>query len=251
MGGTASRNLEEQRREQNGVTFFDRGIRTGKDGRRYSRLAIQTHFVEVGEDQAELVRRYVSPLYQPGDVLAFGAKVMAMCTGNVRTKEQEKPGFWARLLSPHASETTAGIGMHDPYKLQLAIDMVGAPKVVFASIASALTKPLGIKGVFYKIVGPGVAGIDGFYYRSSFDRYHDLALINNTNAQELCDDLEKKTGIPVVLMDANDIDQNQLGKGSAFPLTDQQIQDALGDNPSGQGDELTPLILIRPLPAEA
>ena len=32
-----------------------------------------------------------------------------------------------------------------------------------------------------------------------------------------------------------------------FPLTDEEIQDAMQDNPSGQGDELTPLILIRPL----
>ena len=63
---------------------------------------------------------------------------------------------------------------------------------------------------------------------------------------ELCDELEKKTGVPTVLMDANDIDQNQLGKGTAFPLTDEEIQEALADNPSGQGDELTPLILIRP-----
>ena len=30
-------------------------------------------------------------------------------------------------------------------------------------------------------------------------------------------------------------------------LTDEEIQDAMADNPSGQGDELTPLILIRPL----
>ena len=247
MGANESRNLESQKRETDGITYFDRGRLTGRDGMQYDRFAIQTHFVEVGEDQAELVRKYVLPLYQEGDVLAFGAKVMAMCTGNVRTKEQEKPGFWARLLSPHASETVAGIGMHDPYKLQLAIDMVGAPKVVFASIASALTKPFGVKGVFYKIVGPDVAGIDGFYYRSSFERYHDLALINNTNSVELCDDLEKKTGIPTVLMDANDIDRNQLGKGTNFPLTDGQIQDALKDNPSGQGDELTPLILIRPV----
>jgi len=247
MGNSPSRNLEDQRRELNGITYFDRGTLTGKNGRKYDRFAIQTHFVEVGEDQAELVRRYVLPLYQPGDVLAFGAKVMAMCTGNVRTKSQEKPGFWARLLSPHASETTAGIGMHDPYKLQLAIDMVGAPRVVFASIASALTKPFGKKGVFYQIVGKDVAGIDGFYYRSSFERYHDLALINNTNATELCDELEEKTGVPTVLMDANDIDQHQLGKGTRFPLTDDEIQDAMADNPSGQGDELTPLILIRPL----
>ena len=180
-------------------------------------------------------------------MLSFGAKVMAMCEKTVRTKEQVKPGFWAKLLAPRASETTAGIGMHDPYKLQLAIDMVGAPKVVFAAIASAVTKVFGVKGVFYKIVGPGVAGIDGFYYRSSFERYKSLALINPENAEELCDEILKKTGIPTVLMDANDIDQNQLGKCHGFPLTDAQIQDALKDNPSGQGDELTPFILIRPL----
>ena len=48
-------------------------------------------------------------------------------------------------------------------------------------------------------------------------------------------------------MDANDLQRDQLGKNSAFPLTDDQIQDAMADNPSGQGDELTPLILIRPV----
>ena len=245
--GSKSRNLEEQRRELNGVVYYDRGTITGKNGRRYDRYAIQTHFVEVGESQAELVRRYVLPIAQKGDVLSFGAKVMAMCTGNVKTKEEIKPGFWAKFLSPHASETVAGIGMHDPYKLQLAIDMVGAPRVVFASIASAVTKLFGVKGVFYKIVGPGVAGIDGFYYRSSFERYKSLALINNDNGAALCDALEKETGIPVVLMDANDIDRNQLGKCADFPLTDEEIQDAMKDNPSGQGGELTPLILIRPL----
>ena len=140
MGSNASRNLEDQRREQNGIVYFDRGTLTGKNGRQYDRYAIQTHFIEVGEDQAEIVRRYVLPLYREGDVLSFGAKVMAMCTRNVFTKEQIKPGFWAKLLSPHASETVAGIGMHDPYKLQLAINMVGAPRVVFASGVSALTK---------------------------------------------------------------------------------------------------------------
>ena len=76
-----------------------------------------------------------------------------------------------------------------------------------------------------------------------------LLLINPDNPVGLCDALEKDTGIPVVLMDANDIEQNQLGKCHDFPLTDAQIQDAMQDNPSGQGDELTPLILIRPVQA--
>ena len=247
MGIIPSRNLEEQRREENGIVYFDRGILEGKNGRKYSRFAIQTHFVEVGEDQAELVRKYVLPLAQPGDMLSFGAKVMAMCTGNVRTREQVKPGFWANHLWKFAGINTTGVGMHEPYKLQLVIDMCGLPRVLFAAAVSAITRPFGVHGLFYKICGKGVGDIDGFYFRSSFDRYKELALINPPNPVELCDALEKETGIPVVLMDANDIEQNQLGKCSDFPLTDDEIQDAMADNPSGQGDELTPLILIRPV----
>lgn len=91
MGIIPSRNLEEQRREENGVTYFDRGVIEGKDGRKYSRYAIQTHFVKVGEDQAALVEQYVRPLYQPGDVLSFGAKVMCMCVKSVKTRDEVKP----------------------------------------------------------------------------------------------------------------------------------------------------------------
>ncbi len=249
MGIIPSRNLEEQRREENGVVYFDRGTIEGKNGKKYDRYAIQTHFVEVGESQTELIEKYVRPLYQEGDMVSFGAKVMAMCTNNVKSREQVKPGFWANFLWRFAAINHTGVGMHEPYKLQLVIDMCGLPRVLLAVFCSAVTKPFGIKGVFYKVCGKGVGGIDGFYFRSSFDRYKELALINPPNPVELCNELEKETGIPVVLMDANDIEQNQLGKCDNFPLTDDEIQDAMQDNPSGQGDELTPLILIRPVKA--
>ena len=115
-----------------------------------------------------------------------------------------------------------------------------------AAVWSAVTKLFGVHGVFYKVCGKGVGGIDGFYERSSFDLYHEMALINPEHPNELCEELSRETGIPVVLMDANDLQRDQLGKSSTVPLTDEQIQDAMADNPSGQGDELTPFILIRP-----
>ena len=92
-----------------------------------------------------------------------------------------------------------------------------------------------------------MGGLARFYFRSSFDVYKQMALINPPNPVELCDKLYADTGVPVVLMDANDLQQDQLGKCAGFPLSDEQIQDAMKDNPSGQGDELTPFILIRPL----
>ena len=69
-----SRNLAQQRREKDGIVYFERGILTGRDGRRYQRYAIQTHFVEVGESAAELVKKYVLPLAQPGDVILVAGK---------------------------------------------------------------------------------------------------------------------------------------------------------------------------------
>ncbi len=248
MGIIPTRNLPEQRREHGDIVYFDRGERAGADGRRYQRFAIQTHFVERRESQIALVERYVLPLYQPGDVLAFGAKVMAMCTDSVREKKDVKPGFWANRLWRFAGINHTGVGMHEPHKLQLVIDLCGLPRVLTAAAVSAVTRPFGVRGLFYKICGQGVGGIDGFYFRSSFDLYKELALINPDQPVALCNEIEQALQLPVVLMDANDIEQNQLGKSDGCPLSDAQIQDALGDNPFGQGDELTPLILIRPLP---
>ena len=183
----ASRNQESTRQEKDGVVYYDRGILTGKDGRRYQRYAIHTHFVQPGEDQAELVRRYVLPLYQPGDCLSFTAKVMGMCTNNVRTLADTHPGFWAKTLAPFAGHNSTGIGMHQPYKMQLVIEICGLPRVLFAAAVSAVTRPFGIRGLFYKICGHGVAGIDGFYPDSSFEVYHTMGVINPEHPVELCD----------------------------------------------------------------
>ena len=246
-GEEGTRNLAEQKRQLGDVVYYDRGQIKGQDNMSYERYAIKTHFIMPGEDQAELVSRYVKPLYQPGDVLSFGAKVMGMCAGTVRTREQVKPGFWANLLWRFAGHNSTGIGMHEPYKLQLVVEQVGLPKVLWAAFLSALTKPFGKKGVFYEVCGQGVGGIDGFYPDSGYEFYHNMAVLKPPNARELCNSLALKTAIPIVLMDANDFQRDQLGKSDNFPLNDQQIQDALRDNPSGQGREQTPFILIRPV----
>ena len=54
-----NKNLASQRREEGGVVYFDRGTRDGRDGKKYDRFAIQTHFVEVGEDASALLEKYV------------------------------------------------------------------------------------------------------------------------------------------------------------------------------------------------
>ena len=115
-------NNAENRREENGVAYYIRGVRV-VDGTRYERYAVKTHCIERGESYLEVLRRYVVPLIQPGDIVTMGEKVISMCQNNTVEMKDVRVGFWARFLSKFATHNNNGIAMDEPYKLKLAIDM--------------------------------------------------------------------------------------------------------------------------------
>lgn len=248
-----NRNLKKNEREKDGVTYYVRGLRE-VDGGRFERYAVKTHFVERGEDYVEVMRRYVSPLYREGDIVTMSEKVISMCQNNTVEMKDVKPGFWARFLSKFATHNNNGIAMDEPYKLQLAINLKGLPLILWASFCGAVARVFGKRGVFYKIVGQDVAGIDGFYSHSAFETYHTLAVLNPREPEKVCRDIYEALGISCMLVDANDIAVEVLGispdlegRPHAF------LAELIRDNPAGQDDELTPFVLIRDIgdaPAE-
>lgn len=238
-------NIPENRREENGVTYFVRGVRE-VDGVRYERYAVKTHFIGRGEDMEAVLRQYVLPLYQQGDIVTLGEKVISMCQDNTVEMKDVKLGFWAKFLSRFATHNQNGIGMDEPYKLQLAINMKGLPLILWASFCGAVCKLFGKRGVFYQIVGQDVAGIDGFYSHSAFEVYHTLAVLNPREPDKVCSDIYEKLGISCVLVDANDIDVEVLGcSPDLMQRTREQLADLIRDNPAGQDDELTPFVIVR------
>ena len=238
-------NLSENRREQNGVTYYIRGVRE-VEGIRFERYAINTHFIERGEDYIEVARRYILPLYLPGDIAAMGEKVISMCQNNTVEMKDVKLGFWAKLLSRFATRNINGIGMDEPYKLQLAINIKGLPLILWACFCGAVCRVFGKRGVFYKIVGQDVAGIDGFYKNSSFERYHTLAVLNPRAPDRVCAEIEQELGIACMVVDANDINVEILGRSPSLQdKPPEYLAELIRDNPSGQDDELTPFVIVR------
>ncbi len=239
------RNSEETKREKDGVTYFVRPtIKAGNC--EFERLAVQTHFVQRKESYLELVNKYIVPLHEKGDILSISEKIIAMCQDNTVSKKDVKLGFWAKFLSKFASSNNHGIAMDEPYKLQLAINMAGLPRILFACVCSAVTKLFGIRGVFYEIAGHDIDGIDGFYMHSSFETYHDLALLNPKEPSKVCNEIQNAFGINSMIVDANDFGVNILGKCDAFEsLSEEFLSSLIKDNPAGQSDELTPLILVK------
>ena len=210
----------------------------------YQRYAIKTHFVNVGENFDEIFEKYVVPDVVEGDIVFCSEKIVALCQRRIVRKQDMKLSILARFLSRFASKPKGGIGVAEPYKMQFAIDTVGAVKVIFAAAAGGICKLFGKKGVFYEIVGNEVSGLDGFYDKV-WEEYGDIGILIPENPTEVCNRVYDRFGVNMVIVDANDWGQELLGKDDGVPLDDETILEIIRDNPAGQGKECTPFIIAR------
>jgi len=217
-------------------------------GTDYLRHAIKTHFVSPGESYVELARQYVSPLYQEGDILSLSEKIVALCQNRILDMQDIKISWWAGFLSRFVHMTPAGESVGNPYKMQIAIGLAGLPRILLAAAVAALTRPLGIRGMFYRIAGHGIAGIDGFC-ADAFDWYLTKGVLVPDKPDAVCDEIKAQLGMHCMVVDANDLDVEILGQSAGIPHDRAMLKALIRDNPAGQGGEQTPLILIRQLPA--
>lgn len=215
------------------------------DGFRFHRQAIRTRFFNVGDSYTDFVRHYIAPKVYPEEhqVLFVSEKIIALAQNRIVRKEEISPGFFARFLSRFVLKTPAGPALRNHHKMQLTIDIVGLPRVLLAAMISAITKPFGVRGMFYRVVGNGIAGIDGFY-GEAFDEYAEYAILNPTDCDDVCQRIAETIGIPVSIVDANDLNVETLGRSLGFPFEEEAIKRILSQNPAGQDDETTPLVLV-------
>lgn len=221
-----------------------RKIEIEVDGKKIERYPIKTHFVKMGEDYIELVRKYALPYYREGDILSFSEKVISLCQGDVILKSDLKITWLARLLSGYAFKNPAGPAMDNVYKMQAAIKIAGAFRIFIAAVLSAITKLFGIRGVFYKVAGRGVRNIDGFCV-VAYDYYADKGVLAPSNPDGACQKIKDALGVDCMVVDANDIGVEILGTNKEIPYDRKTLARMIGDNPAGQEGEQTPIILIR------
>jgi hypothetical protein len=225
------------------------------DGVVYARHPVRTHLVTVADDAADVMRRYASPLGEDVAVVAVSERMVAITQGRSHRMVDIHPGRLARLLVRFVTRPGYGIGLGTAETMQLAIDEVGAPRILLAAALSGLTKPFGVHGLFYRIAGPQAAAIDG-PTSYTIPPYNESATLGprdpNGAARQLAGALDR----PVAVIDANDAGVNVLG---ASPGVDRQLVRRLfADNPLGQAREQTPIAIVKrvdwpagqPLPPE-
>lgn len=209
----------------------------------YYRYPVKTHVVMKGDSLTDIMDRYVSPYLEQGDMIFISEKIVAISQGRAFDLDDIKPSRLAKLLCKFVYKSPYGIGLGSPWTMELALRDVGAPLILFAALCSAVTKPFGVRGVFYKIVGVRARAIDG-PCEYTLPPYNHAAKLAPLNPSGVAADLQKHTGASVAIMDANDIGREVLGV-SDKSLSVDFCKEAFADNPLGQASQQTPIAIVR------
>lgn len=212
-------------------------------GRRYFRLPVRTHILTAKDDMADAAGKYVKPLAKTGDLLFVSEKALCATQGRTIPIDQIKPSRLAKFLLQFVHKSPHGIGIASPWTMEIAIREAGTTRILLAALASALTKPFGLKGVFYIVAGHGVDTIDGpaDYVIPPYNRCAKLPPLDpESAARKICDE----TGLETAVVDANDLGLKLLGRSSP-KIEESFCKKVFKDNPIGQSREQTPFCLIR------
>lgn len=214
------------------------------EGKKYARYPIKTHFIKTSDNLTDLISKYVLPFAKKSDIVVLCQKIVSIIQGRVVYKSDIKVGFWAGFLSKFAKKTPYGFSVGNPLKMQLAINLAGLPRILFACFCSGIAKIFGISGTFYRVAGHQISQIDGFY-GEAFPQYAEFGILGLKDCDKLCQQLKDKYGFSFVVADVNDLGRNILGRSKDLEEKEKLLLELLKDNPAGQGNQQTPLMIVR------
>ena len=211
-------------------------------GKAYARYPIKTQLVTADDDIVEVVKAGMSVLLEPDDLIIVSERIVAISQGRSFLLDEIKPSRLASFLVRFVHKHPGGIGLKSPWTMQLAINEVGIPRILLAAWVAALTKPLGVRGMFYRVAGRNVNAIDG-PCDYTLPPGNQSAKLGPKEPEKVAQKIADVLKIDVAIIDANDYGQRTLGVSKS--VDPRFVEKVFADNPLGQADEQTPLALVR------
>ncbi|MBR3552721.1 MAG: glycoside hydrolase family 3 C-terminal domain-containing protein [Clostridia bacterium] len=208
----------------------------------FARKPIRTHVIQKDDALCELMDRYVVGKVNPDDYLFISEKVVAITQGRAFDIGDIRPSSLAKLLSRCVHKSQYGIGLGSPWTMELALRDVGVPRMLLAAVSAAVTKPFGIRGVFYRVAGEKARAIDG-PCDCTIPPYNHYAKLSPADPDKVAAELAAQIGCRTVVIDANDFGVEVLGRSDKSIPVD-FCKAVFLDNPLGQSAQSTPLAVV-------
>ena len=205
-------------------------------------IPLKTSLLVPGDDivqvaQAALEAAGLQP--QPSDILAICESPLAITQGRIIDIDDVHPGIPARVLCRLFDFDSS---LCNPYAFQVAVDLVGLPRILLALAAALPSRALGRRGDFYRIAGRQVAWIDDI--TGNLPPYTQDIVLGPDDARGVACKVSAALGCGAAVVDANDLGRVEIC--GASPFIDQDVLvAAMRPNPQGNDDEQTPLVLVR------
>jgi F420-0:gamma-glutamyl ligase len=202
-------------------------------------IPVRTRLVCPGDALPELIGRAVAGIARRGDVIAVSETAVAIAQGEFVVAEYVRPSLLAYTLSRRAGALAT---VSQPESLQLVIDRVGARKVVISAFKHLLGRIRGRRGVFYESLGDAVTAIDG--YTGTLPPYERAIVLAPRDPDRFANEVAAVTGIACAVVDANDLERAKI-LGATRDVARETVERALLGNPHGNGDEQTPVVVLK------
>ena len=202
-------------------------------------IPVRTPLVSPGDDLVDLVTRNVRGIARPGDVVAVSESAVAIAQGEFLAAEHVRPSRLAFAIARRADPMAT---ISQPESIQLVIDRVGRWKVIYATLMQLTARLAGQRGAFYRVMGEAVAAVDG--YTGTMPPYERAIVFAPRDADGFAGSVARATGVACAVVDANDLGKAKL-LGSSDGVRRESVEAALLDNPHGNSDEQTPIVVLK------
>lgn len=205
------------------------------------KIPIRTRIITEKDDLPQLVADYVRGHIEPGDVVAIAQKVASITQNRIVLAKTMRVTGLARFLSRFVGKESS---QHSPEGMQAAFDEVGYVRVIVAAIVGGLGKLVGRRGDFYRITGEKVFVIDDAGDgRGTIAPYNRYVILAPLDSDALAEQIKERAGVEAAIVDCSYCGSRVLGATGAVDR--EWLAKALEDNPFGNYDELTPLVIVR------
>ena len=202
-------------------------------------IPVRTALVSRGDDLVRIVAEAVAGIARRGDVVAVSETALAIAQGEFVAAEHVRPSALAYALCRRADAMAT---VSQPESMQLVIDKAGHAKVLYAALAHVAGRAIGRRGAFYEVMGGALAAIDG--YTGTMPPYERAIVFAPREPAAFAQSVYEATGAGCAVVDVNDLEKAKV-LGASAGVDVALLERALLDNPHGNGDEQTPLVVLK------
>ncbi|MDF9408583.1 MAG: F420-0:Gamma-glutamyl ligase [Pelotomaculum sp. PtaB.Bin013] len=203
------------------------------------RIPIRTHIITEKDDMVDVVKKYTGEVAEKGDIIAMAESVVAITQGRAILPDTINPGLLAKFLCLFPGKDGS---LATPRAMQLAIQEVGKTRIMLGAIAAVIGRIIRRKGDFYRIAGRQLAQIDDV--AGTMWPFEKHIILGPKNPHDVVRKIKDVTGVEAVITDVNDIRKVDILAASEGVDQNSLIKD-LEDNPFGNDDQQTPIIVLK------